>query len=83
MDEQAEGVWGGESVGLKVGRLGSWFQKLPPLVERSQTHVLSDVGSLPARGQVQCVGGDLASLVLFDCTSTKPLLIQHRRVFFI
>lgn len=27
------------------------------------------------------MGGDLAILVLFDCTSTKPLLIQHLRVF--
>lgn len=74
MDEHAEGVWGRDSVGLKVGRLESWFQMFPQLVK---CPLFSDQGSLSARGLAQYVGVDLVFLVLFDCTSTEPLLIQH------
>lgn len=72
MHELAEGVWGRDSVGLKVGRLENWCQMFSQLVK---CPLLSDLGSLSARGLAQCVGVDLAFLVLFDCTSTEPLLI--------
>lgn len=84
MDEQAEGEWGGDNVGLKV-ETGEMISEAPSAACQGtldKCPLLFHSESLPVRGPGQRVGGDLAILVLFDCTSTKPPLSQHLRVFF-
>lgn len=60
MDEQAEGVWGGDRVGLEVKRLGSWFTEAPAACRGTLDNcpLLFHPESLPVRGLDQRVGGE-------------------------